>query len=178
LSFVFCLLSLSLSLSLSLGVLMAWYLQDKLWAGRRRTLSGAFVFGGSVLLIQALPSVGDSLQVALTIIGKAGVAGAFNVLYVFSGELFPTSVRATALGCFAFVGRLGGILAPLAVSAGGVTVAIVIFGCAALVAGCLSFMLPETLGEDLPDLAPIEWDNIALEMAVIQHHENEKATLL
>lgn len=44
--------------------------------------------------------------------GKLGVAGAFSVIYVYTAELLPTTVRSVGVGVASTVARLGAILAP------------------------------------------------------------------
>lgn len=48
----------------------------------------------------------------LFFVGKLAITFAFNSLYVFTTELFPTSARSSALAAVSLVGRLGSVLAP------------------------------------------------------------------
>ena len=50
--------------------------------------------------------------VALAMMGKLGIAGAFATLYIFSSEIFPTVVRNSGIGASSLCARVGGILAP------------------------------------------------------------------
>lgn len=45
-------------------------------------------------------------------VGKLSITFAFNALYVFTAELFPTGARSSALAACSLVGRLGSVLAP------------------------------------------------------------------
>ena len=49
---------------------------------------------------------------ALSIIGKMFVSGAFEVIYVLSSELFPTVVRNAGMGTSSACARAGSMLAP------------------------------------------------------------------
>ena len=51
------------------------------------------------------------LQVSF-LIGKSGMSSAFAVVYVYSSELFPTSVRTAAVGTCSTCGRFGAIVTP------------------------------------------------------------------
>ncbi len=46
-------------------------------------------------------------------VAKFGISAAFNIAYICSGELFPTSVKGTALGIGVLCGRVGGLVAPM-----------------------------------------------------------------
>ncbi len=90
-----------------------------------------------------------------TITGKLGSSGAFSTAYVYTAELFPTSVRGTAVGACSTVGRVGSAAAPqLALFLPTVTseqVPLLVFGLSGAAGGLLSLLLPETLGQPLPD---------------------------
>ena len=45
--------------------------------------------------------------------GKCGCAGAFNTIFNYTAELYPTVVRTTGIGLSSMAGRIGGITAPL-----------------------------------------------------------------
>ena len=44
--------------------------------------------------------------------GKFGASGAFAIVYLYTAELFPTSIRSTATGLCSMMARIGGIAAP------------------------------------------------------------------
>nr|CDQ08046.1 Bm12380 [Brugia malayi] len=48
-------------------------------------------------------------------VGKFGIAASFAVIYLFSGELYPTVVRALGMGMSSMVAGSGLILAPYVV---------------------------------------------------------------
>lgn len=85
------------------------------------------------------------------------------VLGTFSCELFATPIRASAMGIFNEAGRLGSIIAPLMLMVGSqvkpdnaVFVPFLAFGVAALLAGILALVLPETLGASMPEDIEVE----------------------
>ena len=49
---------------------------------------------------------------AMFLIGKGAISGALAVVYVFTAELFPTSVRGAAVGTCSTFGRLGAVITP------------------------------------------------------------------
>ena len=60
-------------------------------------------------------SVLDANYIAITVIamfGKALMGMVFTLIYVSTGEIYPTVVRVTALGLGSSLARVGGALAP------------------------------------------------------------------
>lgn len=51
-------------------------------------------------------------QTAVALVGRFGIAASFNMIFLYTTELFPTIVRSAALGSCSLVARLGGIAAP------------------------------------------------------------------
>lgn len=51
-------------------------------------------------------------QLALYLVGKFGIAISFDVMYIYTSELFPTSVRGASISISHLVGRIAAILAP------------------------------------------------------------------
>jgi len=127
--------------------------------GRRWPIFIFFVFGGMALFINAfIPQKtpgGTSLQwliMTFAMIGKFGLTGAFAGIYLYSVELFPTTIRGIGLS-FASVGStIGNIAAPYMMLL--ITyvpwLLNVLFGTMSLVAALLVLYLPETLGRPLP----------------------------
>ncbi|CAG2242233.1 OCTN [Mytilus edulis] len=98
------------------------------------------------------------LTLVFATIGKIGASCAFAVLFLYSGEIFPTVIRNSALGIGTFFARAGGMAAPYIVNMVmhvegdlGKTLPMVIFGVSSVIAGLLSFYLPETRHKDLPE---------------------------
>jgi len=118
--------------------------------GRRGSQLASFALAGiALLLIAAFPD--GPIELVLAMIGKLGATAAFVVVYVFAGELFPTDVRGTGLGCCNVFARLGGILAPQILNLP-TSVALLMFGALSAAAGFLTLGLTETLGQPLKDV--------------------------
>ncbi|XP_076899225.1 organic cation/carnitine transporter 4-like [Bidens hawaiensis] len=109
--------------------------------------SGIFCIMGSLMGSQENWKV---MRMVCGILGIFGVAGTYNLLFVYAMELFPTVVRNAALGCAKQVGQLGNILVPFVVAKNG-DLSFMVFGACGIVVGFLMFYLPETLNKPLYD---------------------------
>merc|ERR1711962_1313634 len=109
------------------------------------------------LIPQDLPNNGGVYagRLILLLLGKFGASCAFATLYVFTSELFPTSIRTSAIGTCSIVSRLFTMAAPFVSSylpkLTNNSVPFYLFGGAGLLASFLSCFVPETLGHKLPD---------------------------
>ncbi|RVW37265.1 Organic cation/carnitine transporter 4 [Vitis vinifera] len=84
------------------------------------------------------------------VLGIFGMAGTYNLLFIYTTELFPTVVRNAALGCATQAAQMGAILAPFVVVLGKV-LPFAVFGACGISGGILAFYLPETLNQPLYD---------------------------
>ena len=51
-----------------------------------------------------------TIQLVASLIGKFGSSAAFAIVFLFTAELFPTSMRNSAVGLCSTLARLGGII--------------------------------------------------------------------
>lgn len=109
--------------------------------------SGFFCFVGSLLRNAGLSKV---VRMVCGVLGIFGMAGTYNLLFIYTAELFPTVVRNAALGCAAQAAQMGAILAPVVVVLGSGLPFAIFAGCG-IAGGILAFYLPETLNQPLYD---------------------------
>ncbi|KAH0954980.1 hypothetical protein HN011_002710 [Eciton burchellii] len=132
---------------------LTWLLTDHI--GRKPTLSGAFLLSGAFCLaIQFVPA--DSWTYGplfLYMAGKLCITMAFATVYIFTAELFPTTLRHSLLGICSMTGRVGSILSPQTPLLAHImpSLPLILFGSMGMIAGVLSLIFPETLGTKLPD---------------------------
>ena len=124
--------------------------------GRRFILSSLQSLAGIATIIAGLLILSPELkvlQVTLAMIGKFGATCAFGTVYLYTSELYPTSIRGTAVGISSTIARFGGITATLLFGLAAVwpPFPLVIMGAVATVAGVLAVFFPETTGEELPE---------------------------
>ncbi|XP_070701569.1 solute carrier family 22 member 13-like [Pempheris klunzingeri] len=132
-------------------LLCIWVLE---LVGRKKSLISTVVIGSFVcLLTLAFPEDSAVVITALVTTGKFFLTWAGSVCMVYVQELFPTSVRQTAVGLSSIVFRLGGLLAPSLnmLSVYHRSIPTVVFSSLAVVSGALVFSLPETSRKELPD---------------------------
>jgi OCT family organic cation transporter-like MFS transporter 4/5 len=91
-----------------------------------------------------------SVRMVSGVLGIFGMAGTYNLLFIYIAELFPTVVRNAALGCATQAAQMGAILAPFVVVLGE-ELPFGVFAVCGLVGGGLAFYLPETLNKPLYD---------------------------
>ncbi len=92
-------------------------------------------------------------QLFLSLIGKFGSAGCFNLVYIYTAELFPTGARNSVVGFGSMMGRVGSALSLMGDLLGTVwpPLPMVVLGSATVLAGLLAVLLPETAGRPMPD---------------------------
>lgn len=121
--------------------------------GRRSITSTLMLIGGICCIIAAYMPQGTTLATGIVMIGKLTIAGSFAVIYNYSAELFPTVVRNSAMGLGSMCARLSGALTPLIVLLDSFDPKIpaVIFGVLSLISGVWVLLLPETMGQPMPE---------------------------
>jgi MFS family permease len=131
--------------------------------GRRRTFSGFLIVSAFTCLIVALIphdfeltisdgiSLNEILIVIFALIGKGAVSGAYNIIYIYTSELYTTNVRNTAVLFLVCVGSVGSFVAPqinFLRTLVWAPLPYMIFAISALIACFCVIFLPETKGKN------------------------------
>ncbi|XP_029955948.1 solute carrier family 22 member 13-like [Salarias fasciatus] len=122
--------------------------------GRRMWQSGTLIFGGlACLVILFVPRDLPTVVTVLAVLGKFTACSIFITVYIYTAELYPTSLRQNGLGVNGMFGRVAGILAPpiRLLEVYHYTIPMLLYGLFPIVAGGLSFLLPETRNVTLED---------------------------
>ncbi|XP_055958029.1 synaptic vesicle 2-related protein isoform X1 [Patella vulgata] len=122
--------------------------------GRKKTMAFQFfVFTVFVLLVNICTK-----RVWLTLflfVARAFISGAFQAAYVYTPEIYPTSMRALGLGACSGMARIGAIATPFVAQVLLKTspyLSISIYGTMCLIATVASLLLPiETKGREMED---------------------------
>ncbi|XP_044024017.1 solute carrier family 22 member 16 isoform X2 [Siniperca chuatsi] len=120
--------------------------------GRKKTCVPALLLAGvACMLIIIVPADIEALTIALCMTGKFAIAIAFGLIYLYTCELYPTTIRSLAVGSGSMMCRVGSVVAPFCVYLADVWVYLpqLIVGILAFIIGLLTLLLPETLGRPL-----------------------------
>jgi putative MFS transporter len=136
------------------GIAIVWLLVDKV--GRKWIQSIGFLALGIVFIISGLvrhPAFG--LFLMLFLILSVVDQGPGQLTYVYAGEVFPTSIRASGHGFATAMSRVGALLGisvvPFFIAHVGLSTALIVFGICDLLGFALTWWLaPETKGKALP----------------------------
>merc|ERR1711936_1051300 len=84
--------------------------------------------------------------VVLALIGNFTTTCCFAILYMYTGELMPTTVRAAGVGSSSLVSKVGGTLSTTVAALAEISPAIptLIFAVMTIISGLITFILPET----------------------------------
>merc|ERR1712072_1287670 len=122
--------------------------------GRKLTLMYSLA-GTSIFLILLMFCHGYIWWETATIFcARAAANCAFTVLYISTGEMYPTSIRTTGLGTASAMARIGGFAAPFIAAVvfdANRFVALMLLAGIALITTAITNELPETSGESLPE---------------------------
>ncbi|XP_045492490.1 solute carrier family 22 member 8-like [Colias croceus] len=120
------------------------------WLSRRTFLMLTIFFSGFfMILVVCMPIKLLWLRVVLACICNCFFFMSFIIVFLYSVELFPTSVRNSTLGFLSVLSRIGQITAPL-INSLSETASGSVFGALALLGTILCCILPETKNAELP----------------------------
>ncbi len=129
--------------------LVSGYCADEF--GRLFVLRSSGIIGGITFILYELTN-SHSIKTVMIFITSFGFSATFNVIFIYSPEIFPTSVRSTVMGYLYLISRLGALLSP-SVSAI-IPHMPILYGVLAVVSSYLCFQLTETLGKNIEDDMP------------------------
>ncbi len=151
--------ALVVSVVMALPVVAATLLIDRV--GRKPVIiSGLMV--GAVGAVGVGAARGEVGLVVAAIALAGGVLAAWPVILSYAAELYPTRIRATAVGWASAAGRTGGILSPALLGllmgswTSGRSLALNVFACALVTAALIVLFLgEETAGRSLEEVAEV-----------------------
>lgn len=119
--------------------------------GRRWLACGSLVASGIFSLLATCVPLG-AVSATLAICGRFSVNISYNIGLQYAAELLPTVVRAQGVAFIHIMGYVASIISPFIVYLANIhtTLPLIILGVLGIVSGLVSLMLPETLGQELP----------------------------
>ena len=125
------------------------------WGRKASLVFGFLVSGIGCCTLGFLSDLDSTAALVMLLLGKFGASFAFTAIYITTNELFPTSIRNTAVGTCSLFSRLFSMTAPyISQYLPAVTynqAPFLVFGVSGLVGCVCSVFLPESLGHPLPD---------------------------
>jgi len=122
---------------------------DTSTVGRRNLTLYSLVSAGAACLIAGMAPPKSQRLLCAAMLARFAVAGANATLYLWGAELFPTCIRAAALGVLSMTARLAAVLSPFVFAY--TDNPLIVIGVPAMLAGVISSQMPETVGRPMPD---------------------------
>uniref|UniRef100_A0A671EYE1 Solute carrier family 22 member 6 n=1 Tax=Rhinolophus ferrumequinum TaxID=59479 RepID=A0A671EYE1_RHIFE len=122
--------------------------------GRRPAQMASLLLAGICILVNGMmPRDQSIVRTSLAVLGKGCLASSFNCIFLYTGEVYPTMIRQTGLGMGSMTARLGSIVSPLVSMTSELypTLPLFIYGTIPVAASAVVVLLPETMGQPLPD---------------------------
>uniref|UniRef100_A0A672FGU9 Solute carrier family 22 member 6 n=1 Tax=Salarias fasciatus TaxID=181472 RepID=A0A672FGU9_SALFA len=120
----------------------------------RRISQASCLFLSAIIIFANIfvPTDMQTLRTTLACLGKGFTSASFTTVYLYTGELYPTVIRQTGMGFVSTMARVGSMAAPAVLILDEVkSLTSLVYGGAAVIAGCFACFLPETLNLPLPD---------------------------
>ena len=95
----------------------------------------------------------QAIQTFFYLLGKHLAGLAFGMCYLYTSELYPTSLRGTATGSCSTMARVGGVIALVIAPLNRIweSLPMTIYGSVAVIAGLFAIAFPETTGLKMPE---------------------------
>ena len=135
------------------GLIATLILSDTI--GRKLTMTSEFLLSG-VFYLLLLVCAGTRDRIVKTVflfVIRGCITGAFQAAYVYTPEVYPTRIRASALSLCSLMARVGAIITPFVATVllqSNFYATVVVYASVAVVSAVFSFLLPyETRGANL-----------------------------
>ncbi|XP_015240589.1 PREDICTED: synaptic vesicle 2-related protein-like [Cyprinodon variegatus] len=134
------------------GLLVILFAVDYL--GRKKSMAICF-FMFSLFMLPLFACTGRIALTVLIFISRAFISGGYQVVFVYTPEVFPTEIRALGMGTSSAVARIGALITPFVAQVmlrKSVYLTLSVYCGCSLLAGIASLLLPiETLGRGLQE---------------------------
>ncbi|OXA60411.1 synaptic vesicle 2-related protein [Folsomia candida] len=138
------------------GILITIFVLDKI--GRKNTMAAQFVLFALTIFMFCFPIEDRVVKTIILFAARGIVSGVFQAAYVYTPEVYPTSMRSIGIGTCSSMARIGAMVTPYVAQViykQSVALAAGVYGVIALMAAVVAIMLPiETKGKEMPDRVP------------------------
>ncbi|KAF7283998.1 synaptic vesicle 2-related protein [Rhynchophorus ferrugineus] len=126
--------------------------------GRKKTMAVQFVIYAVCCCFLVVCPGKRAILTIMLFLARGIIAGVFQAAYVYTPEVYPTSLRSVGVGSCSAMARLGAMATPYVAQVllkTSITLATSTYATAALLAAIACIILPiETTGKELPDNTP------------------------
>ncbi|ODN04059.1 Synaptic vesicle 2-related protein [Orchesella cincta] len=137
------------------GILVTIFVLDKI--GRKKTMAAQFLCFSATIFVFLFPIEDQNLKTVILFMARAIVSGVFQAAYVYTPEVYPTSMRSVGIGTCSGMARIGAMVTPYVAQVlqkQSTPLAAGTYGVVAIMAAIVAMMLPiETKGKEMPDRA-------------------------
>ncbi|KAJ0057321.1 hypothetical protein NL108_002276 [Boleophthalmus pectinirostris] len=134
------------------GILIVLFAIDRI--GRKRSMTLSF-FMFALCILPMYACIGRVSLTILIFVARAAISGGYQVVFVYTPEVFPTEIRALALGTSSGFAKLGALLTPFVAQVllrFSASFTLTVYWVCALLAGIAAQLLPiETLGRSMEE---------------------------
>ena len=121
--------------------------------GRIKTLySTCFISGIAMIIYTLLDSI--LINYICIYLATLGIASSFNILFIYTPELYPTPIRGTICGYAYLLSRFGAMVVSPITSYFGAFTTNILFSCCSIASAIILSKMPETLGKELQNEIP------------------------
>ncbi len=137
------------------------------------------LLGLSCVGMAFIPKQHETILFLLFLLGRFSATCSLNTAWFYTAELFPTNLRAQAIGTCSLVARLLGTSASFIADLSKIwePLSMLVLGVPALLSGIMVFSLPETKGRELKEMAREEMLRAVVDDEELAHEGKQQGNL-
>ena len=167
----FCSFSGEITGELSSGFLSGMF-------GRVKVICVNCFISGITMIIVTLNDSSILINYLCIYLATMGIASCFNVLFIFTPELFPTPIRGTICGYTYLLSRFGAMVVSPITTNLGIFNTNILFSVFCFASGIIISKMPETLGKDLANEIPeLEGITALIDSTLAKLHSSKRYLL-